>query len=461
MRRYLCVWCLNWPLDRLRRTRLAMRTGRPTRTSKKPRAPNVPFVLTETGVHGLVVAAANAAARAAGVSVGLGFSDACARASGLQSEEIDRTADAATLKALAVWAMRWTPLVAVDGADGLMLDVTGCAHLFGGEAALLGDVETRLAAGGIEAKIALATTPGAAWALAHGGGTGCILEGAKMEEGLAGLPVAALRLSTGALQILRRFGLTRIGQLYDIDRRALARRFRSKNLSDQVLLRLDQALGRRLEPLIPLRPAPDYSARLPCAEPLGHTEGVQEGLARLLDQLAAELTAHGVGARDFDFSAYRSDGTVSCTSVSASRPVRDAGHIARLFTERLDRIDPGFGIDLLALEARRTESMGAEGRSLSVELTGGGVDDTAVAALADRITARLGEGSVRVLAPRERHTPELSERFRAFDGVRPDWRGQSEAPRGLRPLRLLDRPEPLDVLAEVPEGPPLRFVWRR
>lgn len=407
------------------------------------------------------MAAVNAPARAYGIAPGLSFSDACARAPALISEEIDRTGDAAGLKTVAALMTRWTPLAAVDGLDGVMLDVTGCAHLFGGEAAMVGGIARRLDEGGITARLGLAGTPGAAWALAHEGASGTILPQGGEADGLKDLPVAGLRLSPDALRLLRRFGLTRIGQLYDVDRKSLARRFQSAEAVGAALLRLDQALGRRSEPVDPLRLPPDYAARQPCPEPLGHLDGVREGLERLLGKLAGDLAAHGVGARDFTLSAYRADGTVSRTGVSASRAVREAAHIARLFRDRLERVDPGFGIDLLVLEARRTEPMGAGARPLSVDLAASALDESALAALADRIGARLGEGAVRVIEPAESHLPERAEAAAPFEGRLPDWSCIERAPQGPRPLRMFDQPEAVETLAEVPDGPPLRFVWRR
>ncbi|MEZ5968320.1 MAG: DNA polymerase Y family protein [Hyphomonas sp.] len=462
MKRYLSLWFPEWPLDRLRRARRAERTGSGRRPASPPSEPKLPFVLIEGGAKGLVLAAANAPARALGLTPGLGFTDAKARVPEIVSEDIDREADQRALAALAGWMVRYSPRVALDGIDGLMLETSGCDHLFGGEAAMAAQLSETLDREGIGHAIGLAGTPGAASALARGmGGSGPHMLAEGMErEGLADLCVSALRLSPEAETLLRRFGLTRIGQLYGVDRKALSRRFQSRDMADAVVLRLDQALGLRTEPLDPLRPAPAFSARLPCPEPLGATEGVSDGLRQLTEMLCAQLSTFGQGARAFAFHAFRSDGTVSGVEVSAARPVREPKHILRLFRERIDRIDPGFGIDLLLLEARRTGPMATSAVALSGDLAATDTDLAALSALADRINARLGEGATRIIRPAESHIPERAAREAAFAGDLPD----VPAPcvlAGPRPLRLLARPEPLEVLASVPDGPPVRFVWRR
>lgn len=460
MRRFLSVWLTDWPLDRLRRMRSRGSSARPVES---------PFALTERAAKGLRIVAATAGARAMGVAPGLTLADARARAPGLRSEEIDRAADAAALRRLARWATRWSPIVALDGRDGLMLDVTGCAHLWGGEGGMLADVSARLACAGLAHRLGLGPTPGAAWALAHAApGQVTALEGtaeAATEVGLAELPVAGLRLSEETLALLRRFGLTRIGQLSGIDRAALARRFRSGEVADRVMVRLDQAFGRIAEPLRPVGLPETHGARLPCPEPLLDRAGIEAGLSRLLEDLCARLEAAGLGARRVLLQAYRADGTHAALAIGAARPSREPTHLARLLAERLDRLDPGYGIDLLRLTALRTGPLEEATPPLGAAAGLAGQGGAALAALADRIAARLGEDWVAVLEPVASHQPERAERRVPFEGALPAWTGTgtigSAAPAGPRPLRRLARPEPVEVLAEVPDGPPVRFIWRR
>lgn len=406
--------------------------------------------------------AANAIAQRAGIGPGLTLSDARARLPGLTSAETDRAGDRAALTRLAAWTGRYSPITAPwHEEEAILIETTGCDHLFGGESAMLADLSGRLESFGLAHRIGLADTPGAAFALARAAPhSPALLAPHALHDGLAELPVASLRLSAEACQLLRRFGLNRIGQLYGIDRRALARRFASRDLADRLVLRLDQALGLRAEPLKPLREPPDFSARLPCPEPLLHPDGVRAGLAELAGDLTARLADHGLGARGFCLKAFRCDGSVGFSEIALARPVRQSAHILRLFAEKLDTLDPGFGIDLLVLEAQRPGRMETGAPGLPGDLAGASIDEVELAALADRITARLGPGSVLVTAPCESHLPERAEAVAPFEGALPDWPPPREgaAP---RPLRLLQRPEPLDVLAEVPDGPPLRFVWRR
>ena len=461
MKRYLSVWFPGWPLTRLRRAR-----RQPTSTSVTPRPGSKqveparkPFVLVEDGPHGLRVAAANASARTLGISAGLGFTDARARCPDLMHEDIDRQADQTALQRIGDWMVRLSPVVALDGYDGLMVETTGCDHLHGGEAKMMKAVAGLLERNAIPHTLGLASTPGAASALARAR-PGHILADGEEAADLADLPISALRLSAEAETLLKRFGLRRIGQLYGIDRKALGRRFQSRAAGDAVLLRLDQALGLRREPLTPLTEPPSHITRLPCPEPLLAIEGVEAGLQQLADALCVKLTDQGQGARAFAFHAFRADGEVSSISVTLARPVRTPKHILRLFSEKLDKIDPGFGIDLMMLEARRTGAMGISAPSLSGDLAASDTDPVLLSALADRITAKLGEGAVRITEAHESHLPEQAERKAAFDGALPA-PAVPQISHGPRPIRLIDPPEEIKVLAEVPDGPPLRFIWRR
>ena len=419
----------------------------------------VPFVLVEAGAHGLRVAAANEPAQTIGIGEGLAFTDAKARAPSLCHEDIDRAADARALEALAEWMIRFAPLVAIDGLDGVMLETTGCDHLYGGEAGMLREVAQILKRERIPHRVGLASTQVAAAALARGA-SGRILPVGSEKDGLADLPISTLRVSEAAEALLRRVGLNKIGQLYGIDRKALARRFQSKSNADAVLLKLDQALGDRRDPIRPLRPIPAKRVQLKCPEPIATGEAIEIGLEELATRLCSDLKRFGQGARRFTLTSYRSDGTLKSVEISAARPVNAPDHILRLFGERIDQIDPGFGIDLLLLEAQRAGPMDESAMAVSGDLAAQDTDTVALSALADRITAKLGEGVVHVTAFQESHHPDLAERKRAFEGSIPK-RAAISAQAGPRPLRLLRQPERVQVLAEVPEGPPLRFVWRR
>lgn len=375
----------------------------------------------------------------------------------------DPEADVRALKALAHWAERWSPSVSVDpsgeGLEGLFLDVTGAAHLFGGEAALLRQIRERLAGAGVPARAAMTPTPGAAWALARwdGGSGEAIAVEADLRDRLAPLPVEALRIADRTLTQARRFGLKRIGDLYPMPCAGLARRFRKDGGVDLVR-RLDQALGHAGEALVPVRPPPRYRAWETWMEPIGDLEGVEARLPELAADLAAPLERDGQGARALTLTGFRSDGRTTSLSVRTSLPGRDASIWMRLFREAgLGRLELGFGLDALMLTADVVEPMAALQTALEAEAQ---IRQTeSLAALIDRLTARLGED--RVLTPEavDSWIPERAERLRPALGARVE---ANPGGMGRRPILLLDPPEPIkDPLFDLPDGAPARFTWRR
>ena len=300
-----------------------------------------------------------------------------------------------------------------EGGDGgLLLDITGCAHLFGGEAALMGEIAGRLTSLGVENRLGLADTPGAAWALARfgpadDGGPGArIAAPGEARTAISALPVEALRLAAEDARLLRRLGLVTIGALEDLPRASLARRFPSRERRAEVLARLDRALGRQPEPIVPLAPPPACLERLALPEPLIDRAGLDAVLARLMPGLAASLERDGLGARRLALWCYRVDGGVSVRAVATARATRDGDHLTCLFRETLETIDPGFGIDCAALHAERVESLAPAQLSLTGDRRRqGGVD-----LLVDRLLAKLGDGAVCRLEPVARHRPEAAER---------------------------------------------------
>lgn len=431
------------------------------RTTPWPVEAGAPFVLTETSLHGRTLAAVNEAARSLGLEPGLRFTDARARVPDLVAEEIDREADALALKRLSLWMTRFSPLTAMDGPDGIRLDVTGCAHLFGGEDGFLAAIKRALTALGLTARLGLADSAGAAWAFSRYGAEAIQrAEPGKARDILAPMPVAALRLEDGTVRTLRRFGLTRIGQLYAIERNALARRFRNREAAQDVLLRLDQALGVRPEPLIPLKAPARFTARISGPEPLLSLGGIEDALSKLLADLAGQLEQAGKGARRFILTGYRSDGTRTSTSLALSRPGREASAIARLFAPRLELMDPGFGIDLMTLSAHGTGPLEAIATTLPDGAALPGADPAETAALVDRLNARLGDDLVAIFTAHESHLPGRSEALAPFPGALKPWPATAHRT-GPRPLIVLDRPEPVETIAILPDGPPARFTWRR
>jgi protein ImuB len=439
------VWLPALPIERLKR----MRNGTPFPVDR-------PFALVGSEDRGLALTALNAAAMRAGLIPGMGLADARAICPLLLTTPAEPEKDAACLLALARWSGRYSPSLNVDGDDGLWLDVSGVPHLFGGTRALLAGMAKRFARLGFSARLALAETLGGAHALArYGRVSSLIVPQGKIAEVLAPLPVEALRLDSDITRLLKRLGLKRIGQLYDLPRTSLERRFHSREAAEAVLHRLDQALGRREEPRNPLLPAPDYAARLPFPEPLITHEGVVAGLNHLAEKLCQALSLARRGARRLSLTLYRADGTSAIIDTGLSAPSREPTHLARLFADRVEAIDVGFGVDLMVLAALATEPL------LPAQTAFTKSDDRGrQEPLIDRLASRLSGAAVRRLLSRESHIPERAQETRsALAGASP-WSEPSSA-KPPRPCLLLAEPEPVDVLAEIPEGPPARFIWRR
>lgn len=370
----------------------------------------------------------------------------------------------AALHKLADWCQRYTPTVSIDGEDGVWLDVTGATHFYGDEAGLLADLSARLSRLGFAHQLGLAETPGAAWAVARFSDSVALSKRIVPPGGvvrrLAPLPLAALRLEQDALYLLNRFGFKTIGQLVPLPRASLKRRFPSSDIGEAVVARMDQTLGKSAEPLVPLRPAPLYSEQISAPEPILQTESFIHGLERLLERLCRRLEQDFKGATAVTFSAYRSDGGVAHIDRVTARPSRNANHLMSLFAGPIETIDPGFGVDHLRLSVQRAERLDTTQLALTAAAAGQS-DAGALVCLMDRLASRLGAGAVQRIDFYQSHIPERSERrVSALSQMKPG-AAQQKNEKALRPLRLLPRPEPIQVITEVPEGAPKRFVWRR
>jgi protein ImuB len=460
MSRIVSVWLRAWPIARLLRTQAC---AAPANSID----PHRPLVLVAPGKGGARIVALNRAASRDGLVTGDLLSNARSKVLYLQSLDADPAADAAALRNLALWALRYTPISAPcdehSGADGLFLDITGCAHLFGGEESLLGDLSKRLRSFGLAAKLAVADTAGAAWAMArYARAPISLISPGGHAEALRPLPVAALRLSDEAQQLLRRLGFRRIGELIDQPRAPFAARF-----EEEYLRRLDQSLGRAPEPLVPVVPPPLYRAQTLFLEPIMSAENVLEASRHLLGQIVATLAHDEAGARTLRLLLFRVDGGVRSLDLGLAARSRDREHIIRLIGLRLDqwghKLDAEFGFEAAAIHVVTAETMAARQDGLLI-----GEDHPppdALAQLIDRLEQRLGRGAVQQLRPRQSHVPERAEQAkeataetRAPETMTID--AAVNAPGAPRPLLLLPTPEPAEVLALIPDGPPRRFRWR-
>ena len=393
----------------------------------------------------------NPAAAVLGLTPGLGLADARAICPTLITRPKEPERLAAFRRGLTRWAVRFSPIVGIEG-DSLVLDATGSAHLFGGEAAMLTDIATALAAHGFTARPAMADTRGAAWALAHYGPEPlAIAPRGQTRAAIAALSVAALRLDLEAAQGLAALGLATIGDAASIPRGSLARRF-----GLVALKRLDQALGAEPEPVAPDRPRPNFAARLTLPEPIGHLTGVMAGLERLLERLCQTLETHQMGARTLRLTIRRVDGVDAHAQIALARPGRDPARIHALFEPKVAGIDAGFGIDALRLEATAVEPL----KPAQTGHAGHAIEGEKLADLLSRIGNRIGFENVIRYLPAESHIPE-----RAFTLAAAAWSEPEPWPHlcGNWPLRPLTLFPPERVETEAPGAadlPPSRFRWR-
>jgi protein ImuB len=461
MSRIVSIWLRAWPITRFLR---AQTSGAPA----DPVDPMRPFVLVAPGKGGARIVTLNRAARDGGLLVGELLSNARSKVNGLQSRDADPAADATALRSLALWCLRYAPLVSAwdeaSGADGLFIESAGAAHLFGGEAAMLADIGDRLRAFGLFPRLAIAATAGAAWALArHGERDGMIVPSGGEKSALRALPLAALRISDAARVLMRRLGYRRLGELMDQPRAPFAARFET-----DVLLQLDRALGRTPEPLICVVPPPAYRVQAQFVEPIFSQEHVLEAVTRLLGSLMEDLARDAMGARLVRVMLFRvmsktvlwQEAEALSLDIALAASTRDPTHIARLVALRLDRmgsaLDAQFGFEAVAVHVFVAEPLSEQQSPLGTGQTRASCDG--LAQLVDRLQQRLGASAVRYLDPHQSHIPEHAVRVRPPTSAMSDW--SSFTVHNVRPLLLLPRPEAADVLAQVPEGPPRQFRWR-
>lgn len=444
----MSIWLAQLAVDRWR-----LSNG----TLRGQGADAAPTVLIGETAHGPRIAAANEAGRLAGAHSGMMLADARTLCPEIQTAPADPAGDLVFLEKLALWARRWGPWSALDPPDGLIVDVTAVAHLFGGERRLIADAQRAFAARDLSARMAIAPTAGAAWALAHYGPAHAILapeEDATMR--LAELPVAALRLDPDVLTVLRRLGLKRLSDLGGVGRDALQRRFRNrKSPASNPLVRMDQLLGRVPEPLLPVIPQDIPLVERRLMEPIRHRELLDQVLRDLATDMARELEGKGQGARRLELAMWRVDSEVLVRSLELSASTRDPAHICRLFTAKLDDVDAGFGIELLRLRASWAEPLALDQRDIESAAEAHG---TSLSACIDRLTVRLGKQAVQCPVPHASHLPERAQRWQP--PLEPQPAVQGELTFHQRPLKLLDRPEVISVLYATPDGYPKAFRWR-
>ena len=462
-RRILSLWLPRLPTDRIKRQRAHTNASAASReeNASKQNSNDLPCIVVAKQNNALQISALDDAAARLGLEVGLPLANARAVCPDIQVFDADEAADGETLNNIADWCDKFTPLVSLDPPHGLFLDITGCAHLFGGENVLMRMLWEALTRQGFTVSAAIAGTSVCARTMSrhvHGR----IVGDGEEAKAVKPLPVYALGADATITRGLRRAGLKTIGDVASRARHEITARFGA----DFTAL-LEQALGQGDAPISPRKPLPDYIVEKRFAEPVATDGVIAATLSRLAQTLVTVMERQGKGARRLEANFFRTDGVVRAIMVDTGQPVTKAAMIDRLFRERLDALadplDPGFGFDLIRLSASRTEIVVQQQRDLDANVH----DNDELAALIDRIAARIGGRRVVVHLPQNTHIPERAEwaapaQHHLASAALAVWPARVESEPPLRPLRLFERPEPIEVpFAVVPDGPPGRFKWRR
>jgi protein ImuB len=439
MPRVVSLYLPTWPTDRLRRNPAA---GAPPS--------EMPLVLVGRDGGRRVILAADQAARAAGLHVGMAATQAQALVSGLVIQNADPAADRAALDRLALWGLRhYAPIIAADPPDGLVIDTTGADHLHGGEEAMLSAIVERLKTSGIACRAAIADSWGAAHAFArYQGKPTIIIPPGKCVEQLVHLPIAALRLAVGTVDALRVLGFERIGELAAQPRAPVALRF-----GPEVGRRIDQAMGKLAEPIVPVHEQNPIEVRRAFAEPIGAAETIARYVGKLAEELSEALETRGVGAKRLDLLFHRVDSRVEAIRVGTALPVRDPMRLTRLLCDKIETVDPGFGIELMVLTASLVGPIAP--RQVISSLAGEPESD--VSELVDTLANRIGAERLYRIAPVASDVPERSITRVAPLAPKTAAGWPEHWP---RPSRLLRKPEGIEAVALLPDHPPAAFTWR-
>jgi len=462
-RRILSLWLPRLPIDRIRRQLSIDSVARVenSRNTGGLLSSELPSVVVIKENNALQIFSLDEKAARFGLQIGQPLANARTICPDLKVFDADEVADRKTLEDIADWCDRFTPLVALDPPHGLFLDITGCVHLFGGEAAMLRLLCEVLTAQGFTVSAAIASTSVCARTLnrhVHGR----IVDDGDEAEAVGPLPVSALGAGEAVTTGLRRAGLKTIGDVASRARHEITARFGATFTT-----LLEHALGQGDAPISPRKPLPDYIVEKRFAEPVATETVISLTLSHLAQTLVAAMSKQAKGARQLAASFFRTDGAVRLIVVDTGKPVTQAEMIDRLFRERLsalsDPLDPGFGFDLIRLAASRTEIVVQQQHDLDSHVH----DNDELAALIDRIAARIGGRRVVVHLPQDTHIPEratlaVAAQQHLAAATQAAWPVRAEGEPPLRPLRLFERPEPIAVpLATVPDGPPHHFTWRR
>lgn len=435
-KRFLAIWFRHLKTDHLTRRQPVLRAQ--------------PFVLAAPEHGRMVVKAVNQLAEAKGIYTGMVVADCRAVLPQLQVLDDDPQQADKLLNALAEWCLRYTPVVSIDRPEGLILDISGCAHLWGGESIYLNDIITRLNAYGYNVRVAIADTIGAAWAISrYGKPSAIIATGGQMQAILPLIP-AALRLEKPILERLEKLGLYTIESFIKMPRSALRRRF-----GTTLLTRLDQALGQDMEIIESIKPIQPFQERLPSFEPIRTATGIEIALNKLLESLCKRLVNEEKGLRNCTLKGFRIDNNIQQIKIATTRPSRNIKHLFKLFEIKIPTIEPALGFELFLLEATVVEELTAAQEALWN--TASNHDEMAVAELLDKLAGKVGMNTIHRYLPDEHYWPERSIKLAAILSEQATTKWRIDIP---RPVHLLPKPEVIEVMVPIPDYPPVLFHYK-
>ena len=417
---------------------------------RRPALLHSPFVLALADHGRMVITAVNALAQQQGIATGMALADARAIFPSLQFFDDKPEPSGKLLNDIALWCIRYAPLVAVDPPDGLILDVTGCPHLWGGEVNYITEISKRFKKMGYTIRIAMADTIGAAWAICRFGQNETIVEKGQQRTAILSLPPAALRPEPETAERLNKLGLRTVNSFITMPRAALRRRF-----GPAFLQRLDQAVGAEEENIIPVISPEPYQERLPCLEPIITATGIEIALQQLLETICHRLQQEEKGLRAAIFKCYRVDGKIEQIDIGTNRASHNVRHLFKLFELKIQTIEPALGIELFILEAPEVEELSPMQEKLWEGTCG--LHDTTFSELMDRIAGKIGAANIYRYVPDEHYWPERSVRVAnsLHEELTTAWNNNKP-----RPVQLLPKPEPIEVTAPIPDYPPMLFRYK-
>jgi protein ImuB len=417
---------------------------------KQPELKGTPYVFAVPDHGRMIITAANPVVEAQGIRSGVPVADAKAIIPSLQVFDENPVLNERLLKALGKWCIRYTPIVAVDIPDGLTLDISGCAHLWGGERVYLKEIVTRLRTIGYDNCAAIADTVGTAWAIARFGKITPIIETGQQERVLLPLPPAALRLDIAILIKLEKLGLYQISSFAGMPASILRRRF-----GTDMLEKLARAKGQLPEHIKPIQVIPPYHERLPCLEPIRTAPGIEIAIQKLLEALCVRLYQEGKGIRTAVLKGYRIDGKIEQVEIGTNKASCNVPHLFKMLSQKVCCIEPDLGIELFTLDASKIEDIDPAQEKLWAKSPG--LLDESVIQLLDRLAGKVGANAIHRYLPKEHHWPERSIKLASSLDETSETEWRTDKP---RPVKLLAQPEPIFVTAPMPDYPPMLFRYK-